>query len=307
MDVYLNYYHTNYNSRIFTYHNTSVYGGDALTLLEGRWLNDTILSLYFEYLTHDILKGDDSVLFLNPSVSHILRNENDTGNLQMILPQDICLKELILIPINNSTQTDNHSSEGTHWSLLVYVKQAKGFHYFDSLTNRNLHHARATKDNLGTFLFGWQSQDLPISVHSCPQQENNSDCGVFVILFVDLLARRYVDLRLPQSPPALQPRDIPHNTSPGERIIAPCPQRVSPNIQSEEIMTRPFSPFVQRKDAGGQQQPHQKLKAFRPGTMRLPVIERAFWWIDYSDLCNPSDARTTILELLNELWFISPK
>ncbi|KAI8319691.1 cysteine proteinase, partial [Martensiomyces pterosporus] len=178
---------------LFTYHATSIYGRDPLTLQEGQWVNDTILSFYFEYLTHDILKGDNSILFLAPCLSYFLTHQQNLHELQRALPDNLHTKELIFIPVNNRA-LGGAGEGGTHWSLLVYVRQSDTYHYFDSLANRNYRCALLTKRNLSQLLsvyLGGAAREPNVVAHSCPQQENDFDCGVFVILFVDLLARRY--------------------------------------------------------------------------------------------------------------------
>ncbi|KAJ2165521.1 hypothetical protein GGH15_003319 [Coemansia sp. RSA 562] len=252
---------------LFSYRDVAVYISDTLSLREGQWLNDTILGFYFEYLTHEILRGDNSILLLKPALVQLL--QADLDSIKTALPPDIHAKDIIFAPIGS----------GTHWSLLVYCRQTQppSFHYFDSMANANYHHALAAKHRLELLLLGTQSVAQMVT-HSCPQQENSYDCGVFVVLFADLLARRYADLRLPP-----------------KNITQDVPRAVLSRRVPHDVIRRPMSPFVQTANDSG-----TYFDVFRPTALRKPIIEPTFWWIDYGDLFNPNSARATLLNLINK-------
>ncbi|KAJ2464151.1 hypothetical protein GGI03_003404, partial [Coemansia sp. RSA 2337] len=315
-----------HESLLFSYHDTAVYSGDPLTLHEGQWLNDAMLSFYYEYLTHEILRGDNSVLLLKPTLVQCLRLQQDVESLRSALPTDMHSKEIIFIPINNSNGFEHVG--GSHWSLLVYVKHTNPtYHYYDSMANVNYQYALAVKSKLDLFLFGASSQGPPMVTHSCPQQENGSDCGIFVVLYTDLLARRYNDLRLPPAvqpshrlslPPPVPPRprrlrklsaepdttrhiasialnNRRHSSQPQSSSL---PSRQSTYHDSSDdssgVIRRPMSPFIRNSSNT------RNRIAVRPATLVAPTIERSFWWIDYGDLCNPLKARMTLQALVND-------
>ncbi|KAJ2754551.1 Cleavage polyadenylation factor subunit clp1 [Coemansia pectinata] len=252
----------------------------------------------------------------------------DVESLRSALPTDMHSKEIIFIPINNSNSFVHvEGGSGSHWSLLIYVKHVNPtYHYYDSMANINYQYALAVKSKLDAILFGAGSQGPPMITHSCPQQENGSDCGIFVILYTDLLARRYNDLRLPppiqptnrvSMPPPVPPRprrlrkfSAEPDTTRHAASIALHNRRNSSQPQSSSLPTRPstyhdssddssgvirrpMSPFVRSSNT-------RNRMAVRPAMLVAPVIERAFWWIDYADLCNPLKARTTLQALVNE-------
>ncbi|KAJ2829559.1 hypothetical protein GGI24_002109 [Coemansia furcata] len=239
-------------------------------------------------------------------------------------------KELIFIPINNSNSFVHvEGGSGSHWSLLVYTKRVNPtYHYYDSMANVNYQYALAVKSKMDAILFGANSRGPPMVTHSCPQQENGSDCGIFVILFTDLLARRYNDVRLPPPtppahhhrsslPPPLPPRSrrfrkfsadpdavrhaasiaVPNRRHSSQPQSSSLPTRPSAYHDSSDdsngTIRRPVSPFI------GTSNPRNRV-AVRPALLVAPMIDRTFWWIDYGDLCNPLKARTTLQTLVND-------
>ncbi|KAJ2210910.1 SUMO1 sentrin specific peptidase 8 [Coemansia sp. RSA 487] len=181
---------------LLSYHSSALYTSDPLTLREGGWLSDAILGFYFEYLAHDVLAGSQTVLFLKPALVQCLRVHTDAASHSAAVPPDIFKRELVFIPVNG---TAGNPAADAHWSLLVYVRRPKpAFHYFDSMANANYSHALAVKEALVCLLKRFHrvphtEDDPPLITHCCPQQENGSDCGIFVVLFADILTRRYAD------------------------------------------------------------------------------------------------------------------
>ena len=93
----------------------------------------------------------------------------------------------IFLPINDCNDVSRPEG-GSHWSLLlVGIKDGVAFHY-DSLHSANFTPARIVCEKLSTLLGRHiHLQDLEDS----PQQENSSDCGVFVcVIMKHLLLRR---------------------------------------------------------------------------------------------------------------------
>ena len=98
----------------------------------------------------------------------------------------------IFLPINDN-RNPNQPSGGSHWSLLlVSVVDGVAFHY-DSNSSGNradaLHATGKLSDLLGRPLSF-------IDLKDSPQQENGSDCGVFVCLNMrHLLLKRLLQVR----------------------------------------------------------------------------------------------------------------
>ena len=93
----------------------------------------------------------------------------------------------IFLPINDCRNVEV-AEGGSHWSLLlVSVLDGAAFHY-DSLTPSNYDDARLASQKL-SLLLGKKLRFM--NLEDSPQQENSSDCGVFVcILMRHLLLKR---------------------------------------------------------------------------------------------------------------------
>lgn len=82
------------------------------------------------------------------------------------------------LPVNDCNNP-NEAEGGTHWSLLlVSIVDGVAFHY-DSLPPGNQVEAANITRRL-SILIGRQIRF--IQLHDSPQQDNSSDCGVFVCL-----------------------------------------------------------------------------------------------------------------------------
>lgn len=114
----------------------------------------------------------------------------------MNTPEPLSLKEVlpnfsttthVFLPINDCTDVEV-AEGGSHWSLLlVSVIDGVAFHY-DSMSASNDREARNTAMKMEQLL-GKRLRFIPM--HDSPQQENGSDCGVFVcVLMKHLLLKR---------------------------------------------------------------------------------------------------------------------
>ena len=110
-------------------------------------------------------------------MSFMLIQTRDPLTLKEALP-NFARTTHIFLPINDCGNPEVPEG-GTHWSLLVVsVVDSVAFHY-DSLNHSNRNEAHATARKIGQLIErSLRFIDLPDS----PQQENSSDCGVFVCI-----------------------------------------------------------------------------------------------------------------------------
>lgn len=106
----------------------------------------------------------------------------DPLSLKSALP-DFTHTTHIFLPVNDCNRVDV-AEGGSHWSLLlVSIIDGVAFHY-DSLYPSNLDEAKLLSHRISVLL----GKPLRfINLQDSPQQENGSDCGVFVCLLMQHL------------------------------------------------------------------------------------------------------------------------
>lgn len=127
-----------------------------------------------------------SIVLLRPSMSFMLMQTPDPLSLKEALP-NFSTTTHVFLPINDCADV-TAAEGGSHWSLLlVSVIDGVAFHY-DSMAASNDREARSTTMKMEQLL-GKRLRFIPM--HDSPQQENGSDCGVFVcVLMKHLLLKR---------------------------------------------------------------------------------------------------------------------
>ena len=99
---------------------------DIESLKEGQWLSDTIIALWFEYLKDQEFKDNQNIIFIQPSVTQVLK-QGLTDDFGMLLePLNIWQKKYIFMAVNDNKL---NKAGGQHWSLLVYtIKENIWYH-----------------------------------------------------------------------------------------------------------------------------------------------------------------------------------
>ncbi len=119
-------------------------------------------------------------------MSYMLMQTADPLSLKEALP-NFSTTTHVFLPINDATDV-TQAEGGSHWTLLlVSIIDGVSFHY-DSLGDANDREARSTTMKFEQLL-GKRLRFIPMQ--DAPQQENGSDCGVFVcVLMKHLLLKR---------------------------------------------------------------------------------------------------------------------
>ncbi|KAK0734503.1 nedd8-specific protease-like protein [Lasiosphaeria miniovina] len=165
--------------------------GDDIRSLKQDWLTDNNIAFWEEWLEREILPRypQARIVLLRPSMTFLLMQSVDVKGIGAALPNFSKVTHIFL-PVNDNRDRER-ADGGSHWSLLlVSVIDGVAFHY-DSLGGANFLEAQRCADRLSRVL------GMALRFHQmedCPQQENSSDCGVFVcILMRHLLIKRLLN------------------------------------------------------------------------------------------------------------------
>ncbi|SPO26577.1 uncharacterized protein UTRI_04166 [Ustilago trichophora] len=173
----------------------------SLTLKHDEWLGDNVLAFHAEWL--DALAGQldhsgftSSVKMFPPSVVEVLVTLDTAAatNASSVVPRPD--ERFLILPISDrySPSSPGHASAGSHWSLLL-VDAATGFGFhLDSLGDCNRTAVNAVHSSILKLIQPENGRrgapPVPMKVDCLQQQENGSDCGIYVLLLSSLLQRR---------------------------------------------------------------------------------------------------------------------
>ncbi|XP_026173944.1 sentrin-specific protease 3b [Mastacembelus armatus] len=152
---------------------------DLSTLYGQNWLNDQVMNMYGDLVMDSV---PDKVHFFNSFFYDKLRTKGYEGVKRWTKNVDIFQKDLLLIPIHLEV----------HWSLVSVDIPRRAITYFDSqrtLNRRCPKHifkylqAEAIKKDRD-FLTGWKG----FFKMNVGRQNNDSDCGAFVLQYCKCLA-----------------------------------------------------------------------------------------------------------------------
>ncbi|KAJ8915159.1 hypothetical protein NQ315_000411 [Exocentrus adspersus] len=183
------------NLTVLSYNESLLRESDVELLRGPYWLNDTVISFYFEFLQTDLFKAAPFLLFVSPEVTQCIK----------MCPQSECSifldplvqtvrRDFIFFALNDNEMID--ASGGSHWSLLVFSRPEKMMFHYDSSNGCNDNQAVELSYKILRYLSLPQQgafQNLP-----CLQQSNGYDCGIHVLCNAEQLARyacRYARIR----------------------------------------------------------------------------------------------------------------
>jgi sentrin-specific protease 8 len=166
---------------------------EDMKALKNDWLTDNNIAFWEEYLERETLPRYPSarVILLRPSMTFLLMKEPDPSQILSALPKFNGISHIFL-PINDARNV-SVAEGGSHWSLLVVsVADCRAFHY-DSLGSSNARVASEAAYKLSHIL---RTPLKFVDLEDAPQQENGSDCGIFVCLLMrHLLVKRLLSVK----------------------------------------------------------------------------------------------------------------
>jgi len=163
-------------------------------LRPGEWLNDEVINFYFKLLQErtKAIKASPQVWFANsffwgklagPGAKEY--NYKEVRRWTIKAKVDIFALDYVIFPMNIGE---------THWAMGAIDIKAKGFRYFDSMTDRpnknfvpflQRYVADEHKAKKSAPLQGAEDWNLIPAEPPAPQQRNGYDCGVFTCMFAD--------------------------------------------------------------------------------------------------------------------------
>lgn len=150
-------------------------------LLGKSWLSDDIIQHYFDLLNNKLLQNTPFTI-VNPLIIHGVKNINDFNH--FLDPLKLHEMNVLIMPINDSSNLMQVG--GSHWSVLFYDKLTERFYHYDSLNDHN-HSSAQTVAKKMYFYLTRKSYTTDIITIRGPSQFNTYDCGIYMILAVELM------------------------------------------------------------------------------------------------------------------------
>ncbi|XP_048139224.1 NEDD8-specific protease 1 [Rhodamnia argentea] len=184
------------DEKILSYKDVVLRRSDLDILSGPYFLNDRVIEFYFSYLSSCYPSPD--ILLVPPSIAFWIANCPDVDGLKdFVEPLDLPGKKLVIFPVNDNENV-GLAEGGSHWSLLVFEREAGVFVHHDSSGGMNSQYAKRLYEVLVRFVNGSNSASDAkfIQCSSSPQQLNGYDCGLFVIASARVICRWYETAKL---------------------------------------------------------------------------------------------------------------
>ncbi|VVC92141.1 unnamed protein product [Leptidea sinapis] len=152
-------------SVVLSFHETLLHQSDIELLNGPYWLNDTIISFYFEYLEKVTFIKSPDILFVPPEVTQCIKMVTPDEIKIFLEPLKIEAKKFVFFALNDNSAPDMVG--GSHWSLLVYSRDENSFFHYDSMcgSNHNVAWKHATRNG------EIASCDMTIKINPCAKRK----------------------------------------------------------------------------------------------------------------------------------------
>lgn len=120
---------------VLSFHDILLHRSDVELLDGPHWLNDTVISFYFEYLEKVIFIKASELLFVSPEVTQCVKMVQTEEIKTFLEPLGVNGKKIVFFALNDNDTPD--MAGGSHWSLLVYSKPENCFFHLDSSSGIN--------------------------------------------------------------------------------------------------------------------------------------------------------------------------
>lgn len=175
------------NDVVLNFHDSLLYKADVCLLDDQRWLNDKLLGFCFEYFEREKFNHSaDKLCLINPDVAQCIKILPSEQLGEFLDPLNLPTKQYVFLPVNDNEQCEQ--TGGSHWSLLVYIRNRQEFRHYDSSRDSNKEIARKLAYKLQPFVNAPMGRMKFLEMEG-PQQSNSYDCGVFVIATAEHLCK----------------------------------------------------------------------------------------------------------------------
>ncbi|XP_029431739.1 sentrin-specific protease 8 [Rhinatrema bivittatum] len=171
---------------VLSYMDSLLRQSDVSLLDPPSWLNDHIIGFAFEYFAGERFQDHSTdACFISPEVTQFIKCAGSQEEMALFLePLALPLRRVVFFAINDNS---NQAAGGTHWSLLVYIKDTNKFAHYDSYSRSNSQHARQVAEKLKPFL-----GKADFVEEQAPSQQNSYDCGMYVICITEALCEQHL-------------------------------------------------------------------------------------------------------------------
>lgn len=174
--------------KVLDYHDILLYRSDVDLLTGDHWLNDQMVSFFFEYLQVEKYARLKDIFFCGGSLSFLLLHGDPLDIEAIVAPLKLMERELVFFACNDNPDPSS-ASGGSHWSLLTYTKQDSTFRHYNSATGMNEEAAMSLAKNAWKLL--GSGGKLKYKRVYTPQQINSYDCGLYMLGMADIIAESY--------------------------------------------------------------------------------------------------------------------
>ncbi|CAL8468357.1 g7897 [Coccomyxa elongata] len=175
-------------TKVLDYHDVLLYRTDIDLLTGDKWLNDQIVSFFFEYLQLEKYARLKDIFFCGGSLSFLLLHGDPLDLEAMVAPLKLRERELVLFACNDNPDPSS-AGGGSHWSLLTYTKQDSTFRHYNSAMGLNEEAATGLATNAWNLL--GSGGKLKYRNVYIPRQINSYDCGLYMLGTADIIAESY--------------------------------------------------------------------------------------------------------------------
>ena len=169
---------------LITYKSCSIKQSDIDCLSDYQYLNDLIISFYYEILNEKYMSND--IVLLDPAVSMSIIFDQDLDDINNCIFQPLGMKDkkYIFVPINDNTKIE-YKTSGSHWTLNIIDVNNNTIYYLDSMSS-NISNAKVSVRKFQK-LFG-KKFNFVYALEKT-YQTNSSDCGMFILGFTETILK----------------------------------------------------------------------------------------------------------------------